>query len=99
MLIKNVKVFTKDKSFKKTDIATAGVRIAECSGDEQVLDAKGLIAIPGLIDIHFHGAMGHDFCNATLEGLYQIAGYEAEKRYYCHMSGDYESCKIYWYFK
>ena len=88
MLIKNVKVFTKDKSFKITDIATAGVRIAECSGDEQVLDAKGLIAIPGLIDIHFHGAMGHDFCNATLEGLYQIAGYEAEKRYYCHMSGD-----------
>ena len=78
MLIKNVKVFTKDKSFKITDIATAGVRIAECSGDEQMLDAKGLIAIPGLIDIHFHGAMGHDFCNATLEGLYQIAGYEAE---------------------
>ena len=37
MLIKNVKVFTKDKSFKITDIATAGVRIAECSGDEQVL--------------------------------------------------------------
>ena len=51
MLIKNVKVFTKDKSFKITDIATAGVRITECSGDEQVLDAKGLIAIPGLIEI------------------------------------------------
>ena len=46
MLIKNVKVFTKDKSFKITDIATAGVRIAECSGDEQVLDAKGLFSYP-----------------------------------------------------
>ena len=44
----------------------------------EVLDASGLYAIPGLVDIHFHGAFGHDFCEADREGLTEIAKYEAE---------------------
>ncbi len=43
-----------------------------------VLDATGLYAIPGLVDIHFHGAYGHDFCEADQNGLKEIAKYEAE---------------------
>ena len=43
-----------------------------------VLDASGLYAIPGLVDIHFHGAYGHDFCEADQNGLKEIAKYEAE---------------------
>ena len=39
----------------------------------EVVNAKGLYAIPGLVDIHFHGAMGHDFCDASSEGLKEIA--------------------------
>ena len=38
---------------------------------------KGLYAIPGLVDIHFHGAVGHDFCQASKEELLKIAEYEA----------------------
>ncbi len=50
------------------------------SGDlGEVFDAEGLYAIPGLVDIHFHGAMGHDFCDADPEGLKEIARYEASK--------------------
>lgn len=41
------------------------------------IDADGLYAIPGLVDIHFHGAMGHDFCTATVDELEKIAEYEA----------------------
>ena len=44
---------------------------------EETLDASGLRLIPGLVDIHFHGAMGHDFCDADPEGLTAIAEYEA----------------------
>ncbi len=44
---------------------------------EETLDASGLRLIPGLVDIHFHGAMGHDFCDADPEGLIAIAEYEA----------------------
>jgi hypothetical protein len=42
-----------------------------------VLDAAGLYAIPGLVDIHFHGCMGYDFCDATEEAIQAIADYEA----------------------
>ena len=37
---------------------------AACAGDETI-DATGLIALPGFIDIHSHGRGGADFCDAT----------------------------------
>mgnify|MGYP000049010701 CR=1 FL=1 len=45
--------------------------------DNCVVDANGLYAIPGLIDIHFHGAVGCDFMDGTKESLRSIAAYEA----------------------
>ena len=42
------------------------------------IDADGLYAVPGLVDIHFHGAMGYDFCTATVDELEKIAEHEAE---------------------
>ncbi len=87
MIITGAKVFTKDHVFQKTDIITKGAVISALSSVEDqadtangadVLDATGLYAIPGLVDIHFHGAMGHDFCDADLEGLNEIARYEAQ---------------------
>lgn len=44
---------------------------------EEVLDGGGLYAIPGLIDLHFHGCMGYDFCDGTKEAFSEIAKYEA----------------------
>lgn len=51
---------------------------AEMEPYETVIDASGLYMIPGLVDIHFHGAMGSDFCDGTQEALQKIAAYEAE---------------------
>ena len=31
--------------------------------------------IPGLVDVHIHGAKGHDFCDANTDGLSDIAAY------------------------
>ncbi len=45
-------------------------------GDSPEIDAEGLYAIPGLVDIHLHGAVGHDFCTATVDELKKIAEYE-----------------------
>ena len=87
MIITGAKVFTKDHVFQKADIITKGAVISALSSVEDqadtangadVLDATGLYAIPGLVDIHFHGAIGHDFCDADLEGLNEIARYEAQ---------------------
>ena len=45
--------------------------------DGDVIDGEGCFAIPGLIDIHFHGCAGADFCDADLEGLERMEKYEA----------------------
>lgn len=78
MKIKNAKVY-RNHSFLEEDICIKDGRIAECSCDSEEVDASGLYAIPGLVDIHFHGAVGHDFCDADMEGLKAIAQFEASK--------------------
>ncbi len=45
--------------------------------ENEVLDAEGCYAIPGLTDIHFHGCAGYDFCDGTQEAIGEIAKYEA----------------------
>ncbi len=81
MIIKNAMVYTPDKSFVQKDIVIRQGHFvsdeAEALADEEVIDASGCYAIPGLLDIHFHGAMGMDVGDATLEAYQKIAEYEA----------------------
>ncbi len=77
MIIKNVKVFTENKTFEEKEIAIRDGVFAEGSEDGEVLDGEGCYAIPGLIDLHFHGCMGYDFCDGTKEAIAEIAKYEA----------------------
>ena len=46
---------------------------------EEIVDAKGAYALPGLVDIHFHGAMGKDFCDGNEEAIQTLADFEAGK--------------------
>ena len=85
MLIKNVKVFTEDKEFKNGAIALEGDKIKAVYTEtnmpdadlEEIIDGNGAYAIPGLIDLHFHGCKGDDFCDGTKEAIGRIAEYEA----------------------
>lgn len=77
MIIKNVKVFTENKTFEDKEIVIRDGVFAESSEDGEVLDGEGCYAIPGLIDLHFHGCMGYDFCDGTKEAIAEIAKYEA----------------------
>ncbi|MGN1377258.1 MAG: N-acetylglucosamine-6-phosphate deacetylase [Dorea sp.] len=45
--------------------------------EDIIVDGEGCFAIPGLIDLHFHGCMGDDFCDGTKEAIERIAAYEA----------------------
>ena len=45
--------------------------------EDVIVDGEGCFAIPGLIDLHFHGCMGDDFCDGTKEAIKRIAAYEA----------------------
>ena len=38
---------------------------------------NGCYAIPGLIDLHFHGCKGFDLCDGTSDSIAEIAKYEA----------------------
>ena len=85
MIIKNALVYTEDHKFEKKDVRIEDERIAEIAEngqitatDENVIDGEGMYAIPGLVDIHFHGAVGYDFCQASKEELLKIAEYEAK---------------------
>ncbi len=44
--------------------------------DADLVDAGGNYVLPGLVDIHSHGAVGHDFCDEDVKGLKEILAYE-----------------------
>ena len=44
---------------------------------EELVDAQGLLVLPGLTDIHTHGAVRADFSDGDLEGLRRIQAYQA----------------------
>lgn len=83
--IVNAKVFD-GGDFIDADVVIEGGMIAAVKSDKTssddettgiVLDGSGKYLIPGLIDVHFHGAVGSDFCDGTKEAFDNIARYEA----------------------
>lgn len=84
MIIDNVYVYTPNKTFVKGGIVLVGNCIQSVYEEkdtpqlnQEVIDGKGNYAIPGLIDLHFHGCKGDDFCDGKKDALGRIAEYEA----------------------
>ena len=79
MIIKGGKVFQEDGSFLEQALYINDHRLvdkAEYQDDEKVIEAEGLLVLPGLVDIHSHGAAGEDFSDGNPEGLKKILQYE-----------------------
>lgn len=80
MIIKNVQMYTEDGIFEEGNIVIHdGLFAEEEAKSDEVIDGEGCYAIPGLVDIHFHGCMGADFCDGTQEAIETIAEYEASQ--------------------
>ena len=86
MRVINVQVYTEEGVFVPGEIETENGKVSKViidgtkSGnveDSEVIDGEGAYAIPGMIDIHFHGCKGYDFCDGTREAFEEIAKYEA----------------------
>lgn len=85
LVIKGANAFV-DGRFDTRDIFVDSGRIAAVTlpGEseasvEETIYAYGLYTIPGLVDIHSHGAVGHDFCDASHESISAITRYEASR--------------------
>ena len=77
MRIKNAKVFV-GKTFIPADIEFDQkiTAIGKLEGEAD-FDAAGMYVIPGLVDIHTHGAMGEDFSDGKADKLQMMADYYA----------------------
>lgn len=53
--------------------------VGAASPDGVVVDATGCYVVPGFVDIHFHGCVGADLCDATDEAVRAIARHEASR--------------------
>lgn len=80
MIIKNGFVYTEDFTFKPQTITLTDDRITQIGDspaeEDTVIDAQDCYVIPGLTDIHFHGCVGHDFCDGNEEAIQSMAVYE-----------------------
>jgi len=76
MKIKNARVF---RSGRFSDGGLEfGEKIVSFDNDENAeLDAQGMYLIPGLVDIHTHGAMNEDASDGSAEGLIKMSRYYA----------------------
>lgn len=82
MIIKNALIYTPRHTFEEGSLTIRKGRIvpfAQPEEGEEIVDAKGAYALPGLVDIHFHGAMGKDFCDGNEEAIQTLADFEAGK--------------------
>ena len=79
MIIKNGSVFQENRCFKVCDLyIEKGYIVSDINQvtDTSVINAEDLLVLPGLIDIHSHGAVGHDFSDGDTEGLKKILAYQ-----------------------
>ena len=82
--MKKYKKFAEDKKFYLGNINCSedgrfsSVHLEEELREEEVFQRKEDFLIPGLIDIHFHGCLGQDFCDGTRDAIECLAKYEIE---------------------
>ena len=77
--ITGAEVFDKDHVFRKHDVFIRDgffIEEPDVAAGFEMINASGLMLIPGLTDIHLHGCMGHDFCEGSRESIELIARYE-----------------------
>ena len=79
MKITGAQVFEPRGTFVSRELYVDGCMLTDRDCGGEVLDAGGCYAIPGLTDIHFHGAVGCDFSDGDADGLAAIAEYELSR--------------------
>lgn len=79
-LIRNVRMISPDVDYKYANIIIDGENIKSIAEKEvnpdnfdDIIEGEGLMALPGFIDEHTHGAVGFDTCDGKYESIDKIA--------------------------
>ncbi|MDL2218944.1 N-acetylglucosamine-6-phosphate deacetylase [Ruminococcaceae bacterium OttesenSCG-928-O06] len=79
MVIRNGLVFGEDCRFHKADLVYEGEHIRHIvpagTAAGEGIDAEGAYVMPGFVDIHTHGCVNSDFCDADGAGLARMLEY------------------------
>lgn len=78
MLFKNVNVLSEDFRFEQRDIAVEDGVFCEKSLSGGEVDCTGMLMLPGLVDIHTHGAAGFDNMDLSYDAINGISKFMAE---------------------
>ncbi len=79
MRIKNIQLFHSDGTIAPGTLEIDGEYIVSDASDDQCIDGEGLLAIPGLVDIHHHGSMGKDLSQNDPKALDIMGRYLASQ--------------------
>ena len=84
MLIQNAVILDENFQLARKDILVEGDRIVATgtgfsTEGQEVVDASGLTAVPGFVDIHIHGCDGEDASNGTVESIRTMARFLLKK--------------------
>lgn len=72
-------IYTERMRFEAGEITIAEDKIEKielCGAGELSEEESGRYIMPGLVDTHFHGCAGYDFCDGTVEAIQAIGSYE-----------------------
>ena len=78
MIYKNAMVFSPEHGFRSGGFSVENSRFQKIfTGDvpEDGVDLQGAYVLPGLVDLHIHGAVGADFSDGDPDGLKRMAAY------------------------
>ena len=87
-VIINAHIISPGVDLKNATIVIEGRKIKEVKGkgervksakDVTVVDVRGKYVMPGFIDVHTHGALGYDFCDADPKAVFEFAKAKLEE--------------------
>ena len=77
MKFANVKLYGEDFKFSLADVCVENGVFCD-SSDGEIVDCTGLMMIPGLVDVHTHGAIGYEAKDTSPEAIEALSSFEAE---------------------
>lgn len=84
IVLKGGKYLTPEGGFEYGDLVFNGSKINSvgqnfnCGAEDEIIDITGCLVIPGLVDIHTHGALGYDVSVSKPEEIVELSKFYAK---------------------